>query len=96
DVFISQFSTSILDAIVLGKPAIFIELRPGPPFYPFDDFGAARRITDPGQLLSALREALEGVPLSSEIRRAFARRHLDPLDGRALDRMAEQILSCFS
>ncbi|MCX7597885.1 MAG: hypothetical protein N2512_03320, partial [Armatimonadetes bacterium] len=47
DVFISQFSTSILDAIVLGKPAIFIELRPGPPFYPFDDFGAARRITDP-------------------------------------------------
>lgn len=95
DVFVSQFSTSILEAIVLGRPAIFIELRPGPPFYPFDDFGMARRITDSRELVAALSEALQGVAPSFEARRAFAERHLEPVDGRSLDRMADEILSAW-
>jgi len=94
DVFVSQFSTSLLDAIVLGKPTVFVELRPGPPFYPFDDFGMARRVTEPGQMLSALQEALRGPAPSEEARKAFAQRHLEPLDGHALDRMADEILLC--
>jgi hypothetical protein len=92
DVFVSQFSTSILDAIVLGKPTVFVELREGPPFYPFDDFGAARRVSRPEDIEPALREALGGTAVpSEEARAAFARRHLEPMDGRALERMAAEI-----
>lgn len=93
DVFVSQFSTSILDALALGKPTIFVELRPGPPFYPFDDFGMAQRVTEPSQVEAALREALGHRKIPEQARQAFARRHLEPLDGAALDRMADEILS---
>ncbi len=89
DVFISQFSSTILEAMVLRRPVVFVEMRDGPPFYPFDDFGAARRVTTPGDAEAALREALrEG---QAEPPAEFVRRHLEPLDGRALERIAEVV-----
>ncbi|MBC7287228.1 MAG: hypothetical protein H5T86_04110 [Armatimonadetes bacterium] len=89
DVFVSQFSSSILEALVLERPVVFVEMREGPPFYPFDDFGAATRVTRPEEMEKALREALRRGP--ALVPASFVDRHLAPLDGKALERMAEEI-----
>jgi UDP-N-acetylglucosamine:LPS N-acetylglucosamine transferase len=95
DVFVSQFSTTILDALAIGKPVVFVELREGPPFYPFDDFGAAIRVTRAEEAEEALRRAMseEGRAEMQAARAAFAVRHLEPMDGKAMERMAEAILA---
>jgi len=93
DVLVSQFSSCLLEAIMLGKPTVFVEPREGPPFYPFDDFGMAIRATDVGEVEQALRSALSSAEEAgrAEAREQFFARHLDPLDGRALDRIAEAV-----
>ena len=95
DVFVSQFSTTILEALALGKPVVFVELREGPPFYPFDDFGAAIRVTRPDEAEPALRRAMsdEGRSQMQAARAEFSARHLEPWDGHALERMAQAILA---
>jgi UDP-N-acetylglucosamine:LPS N-acetylglucosamine transferase len=95
DVFVSQFSTTILEALALGKPVVFVELREGPPFYPFDDFGAAIRVTRPDDAEPALRRAMsdEGRAQMQAARAEFSTRHLEPWDGHALERMAQAILA---
>jgi hypothetical protein len=97
DVFVSQFSSTLLAALVLSKPALFVELaapdslaaltgHSRPPFYPFADFGAALRVTQAEEIEPALRQALANPNRLCPTE--FAYRHLEPLDGRAVERMA--------
>ncbi|MCD6350949.1 MAG: hypothetical protein J7M26_02420 [Armatimonadetes bacterium] len=97
DVFVSQYSSSLLEAIVLGKPTVFVELRDGPPFYPFDDEGMAQRVTRREEVAPALAKALEEAAPSptrqkeKEQRQRFFARHVEPFDGQAVERIAAAV-----
>lgn len=95
DVFVSQFSSSILAAVALGKSTMFVDLRNGPPFYPFDDFDMALRATTPQAIEETLRAALErSLPGTDPVLHSrFYARHLAPLDGRATERLADALLA---
>lgn len=94
NLFVSQFSSTILDAIALGRPVVCVDFRPGPAFYPFHEFKAAFRACSPGDVEPAMRRGLVTPatgPGDPDWQR-FAERHIEPLDGRAVERMASLIL----
>ncbi len=93
DLFLTQFSSSVLEALAAGKPCVFVDTRPGPPFYPFDESPLAVRAGDAAEVEAAIRRALQVAQrgTASPEHDAFRRRHLEPADGRALERIADAI-----
>ncbi len=92
DLFISQFSSAIMEAIVLGKPVLAVDFRSPQPFYPFDECPTVFRVTAPEEVGDKLRLALSCRPADTRSAE-FWRRHLEPFDAHATSRIAAVIAS---
>jgi UDP-N-acetylglucosamine 2-epimerase len=89
------YSTAALEAVIVGKPVVSINLTGADDCYPFAASGAVLAARTPGEILPLLRAALTDEQTRQQLmqRRAeFIERHVGPLDGRAAERMARIIL----
>lgn len=90
DVIISQYTTAGLEAIIKGKPVVYLNLFCVPDLVPFAKVGAAIGVYAPEELAPAVRAALEDPTVRQELaagRQRLLREYLSDLDGRATERV---------
>lgn len=96
DVVITDCSTSGVQAILMGKPLLVVNLT-GQPFYTNDyaAMGVARAVYNIEDLGPVVSEALEGRSrCEAGALEAFTRRYNHPNDGRAASRLCEILAGC--
>ena len=95
--FISRFSTTLLDAVLAGKPAIMVNFTGQLDPYPFARRGAVAAAHTPQELQTELHQLLEEpearVALSAA-RAEYIAYHIGPTDGRAAQRIAAALAEC--
>lgn len=95
DIIISSYSTTVLEACVLGKPAIILNIFGDPEYLPYVDLGLATGVYN----LEKLTKAVEGI-LYDEVTRAaaldnaskFLNSNKQLTDGKAALRIADLIV----
>ena len=95
--FISRSSTTLLDAVLAGKPAIMVNFADQPNHYPFPQSGVVEAAYTPQELRTKLHELLEDpqAPAAlSPARDDYIAYHLGPTDGRAAQRIAAALAEC--
>ena len=95
--FISRFSTTLLDAVLAGKPTIMVNFTGQPNPYPFPRRGAVAAAYTPQELRTKLRELLEDPQARdalSAARNEYITYHIGPTDGRAAQRIAAALAEC--
>ncbi len=95
--FISRFSTTLLDAVLTGKPAIMVNFTGQPNPYPFPRRGAVAAAYTPQKLRTKLHELLEDPQARAALSAArddYITYHLGPTDGRAAQRIAAALAEC--
>jgi hypothetical protein len=95
DVICSGSSTTLLEGIVRGRPAVCLNFSGEPDRYPYVDHGGALPGRTPEQLHRSLERALEG-DANGELERAreqFLQRHVGPARrGQAAEELARRVL----
>ncbi len=97
NLFISRFSTTLLDAVLAGKPAIMVNFTGQPNPYPFPQRGAVAAAYTPEELRTRLRELLKEPEARTELSAArddYIAYHLGPTDGQAAQRIAAALAEC--
>lgn len=91
DLLVSTFSTTVFEALMLGKPVVVMNFTGARDPIPFVDTGAALGVYSP----DALSRSIEHVIVSKEVRnkliaksKAFLREYLYKMDGKAAMRVA--------
>ena len=95
--FISRFSTTLLDAVLAGKPAIMVNFTGQPNPYPFPKRGAVAAAYTPQELRTKLHELLEDPQARAALSAArddYIAYHLGPTDGHAAQRIAAALAEC--
>jgi len=95
--FISRFSTTLLDAVLAGKPAIMVNFTGQPNPYPFPRRRAVAAAYTPQELSTKLRELLEDPEARAELSAArddYIAYHIGPTDGQAAQRIAAALAEC--
>ena len=95
DVLISSSSTTILEAVLLGRRAISVNLSGEPDWYPYVQDGGALPARTVEELETSLGHSLNDPmsPLEQQRRREFLARHAGPAaEGKAADTLAKRIL----
>lgn len=95
---VTVFSTTGLEALLLERPLLAINLTGRPAMIPYVEAGAAFGAARADEVEAALRRALDPAlqQAMAPARAAFVRDHLGPLDGRSLERLGavvEQLLA---
>ena len=95
DLLMTIHSTVALEAMLLDKPVITVNLSGRPDLFPFAESGAAIGVYDEKSLVPAIRKALYDAKVGSEMKRKrtqFVQEHAYKQDGQASKRMAELII----
>ncbi len=95
--FISRSSTTLLDAVLAGKPAIMVNFADQPNHYPFPQSGVVEAAYTPQELRTKLHELLEDPQARAELSAArddYIACHIGPTDGRAAQRIAAALAEC--
>jgi len=95
--FISRFSTTLLDAVLADKPAIMVNFTGQPNPYPFPRRGAVAAAYTPQELRTKLRELLEDPQARAALAAArdeYIAYHIGPTDGQAAQRIAAALAEC--
>jgi len=93
DFLVTVASQSVLEAAVVGIPAVAIQPAGASYTFPYADEGMAAVTRDAGELeakIAELREPASGAAAVARARAAVGR-HLGPMDGRAASRSADLI-----
>jgi len=91
DVMLTSFSTTGLEAMILGKPVITINLTGIPDIVPYAESGAAIGVCKPEELASAINSALYDEKTRKsleEMRKKFVYESAYKMDGKASERVA--------
>ncbi len=91
ELLITVHSTVALEAMILGKPVITVNLTGRPDVMPYAASGAALGVYRPEDLVPAMTRALSDPETRSELarnRKKFVYEHAYKLDGRATKRVA--------
>jgi len=94
DLLITKFSTSAMEAILLGKPVIIMNLGGMPDIFPYVENNVALGVYRSEDLLPAIKRILEGDKMYKEFlaeRERFVRKFAFRLDGKATERVADLI-----
>lgn len=96
DFVIAVNSTTIIEALLLNKPVVVVNLSNFPEILPWVSDGAAIEVTNPDELLATFQKVLDERPLLqtlSEGRQRFLRDQIYKNDGKATDRVITTLLS---
>jgi len=97
--FISRFSTTLLDAVLANKPAVMVNFTGQPDPYPFTRLGAVVAVRTPQDLQPTLQRLLEDPTARAALnstRQEYIDYHIGPTDGQAADRIAATLAQCVS
>ncbi len=94
DIFITQYSTVAIDAIIAGKPVITINLTGETDLFPYAESGAAIGVYKTEDIAPAISNILTDSSVQkalAEGRKRFIAEHLYKADGKASQRVAHLI-----
>jgi len=94
DLLIAVHSTVALEAMLLDKPVITMNLSKQPDFFPYAESGAALGVYQEADLAPAMKRALYDPKIRNELeqnRKRFVEEHAYKLDGQASQRVADLI-----
>lgn len=94
DLLVTRYSTTAIEAALLGVPAMTVNLSGGPDQYPFAEEGVAVGVSRYDDLLPALDALLHDAETRGRVLEAqqpFLDRHLGLRDGNATERIVERI-----
>ncbi len=94
DLLVTRFSTTAVEAALLGTPVMVVNLSGGPDQYPYVDEGAAQGVYSREDMLPTLDRLLRDAGTRRrliESQQRFLDRHLGVRDGRATERIAARI-----
>lgn len=94
DIFITQYSTVAIDAIIAGKPVITINLSGDPDHIPYAGSGAAIGVYRTEDIAPAIKDILTNPSVRQRLargRKRFLAEHLYKTDGQASRRVAALI-----
>lgn len=95
DIFITQYSTVALDAIIADKPVITINLSKSPDVYPYAKSGAALGVYKEEEMVEALDKIINEPGLQEEMeikRKKFISEHIYKTDCKATNRIIDIII----
>jgi hypothetical protein len=96
DVYITTYSTSLLEAASYGLPVAYYRVnrqRLHVPFSPDDDFMLARTASSSQELAALLDDAGRLVPPDGGSQASWVEQHLGPTDGRCTERVAAALIA---
>jgi UDP-N-acetylglucosamine 2-epimerase len=94
DLLVTRFSTTAIEAALIGVPVMTVNLSGGPDQYPYTEEGAAMGVSDYDEIAPTLRRLLTDTGARNRIldsQNVFLDRHVGPRDGGATRRIAETI-----
>lgn len=95
DVLMTVHSTVALEAMIMDKPVIIINLSRRPDAMPYAQSGAALGVYKKEDIVPAIRKALYDLKVRKELKKSrdkFVAEHAYKLDGQATKRVAELII----
>ena len=95
DLLMAVYSTVALEAMILDKPVIIINLTGKPDIMPYAKSGAALGVYQKEDLAPAIRKALYDLEVRRELeqnRKSFVAEHVYKVDGQSSKRVAELIV----
>jgi len=95
--FVSRYSTTLLDAVLAGKPAIMVNFTGQPDPYQFSHLGAVAAAYSPDELREKLHQLLDDPAARAQLtttREEYIAYHIGPTDGRAAQRIAAALAEC--
>ncbi|MBU0535639.1 MAG: CDP-glycerol glycerophosphotransferase family protein [Nanoarchaeota archaeon] len=99
DVMITMFSTTGLEALMMGKPLIVLNVSGRPDHVPFVQEGAALGVYSPDKLKDAIKKLLSDKRFVQELLkkgRDYSYKHAYKMDGKATDRVLDSIKEVLS
>ncbi len=94
DLFLSNYSTMALEALLVGRPVIILKTRGESAAYPFDNVAVTVTVDDGEGLTAAIRDSLGSEELQGNLaanRDRFVLEHASGGDGQASQRVAALI-----
>ncbi len=94
DLMIAFYSTTVIEAAILGKPVITVNLTDRPDPMPYVERGIAIGVYEVADLMQAIKDALYNEEASkrlAEARKKFVYEHAYLQDGRASERVVNLI-----
>lgn len=95
DIFITQYSTVAIDAIIADKPVITINLSTSPDSYPYAQSGAALGVYREEEMVAAIDKIINEPKLQEEMavkRKKFISEHVYKTDRKVTDRIIDLII----
>ena len=87
DAMITFFSTTAMDAVLLKKPLLLINLSDDRDFFPFEKMGVAKSVTDARNIRTSIKEMLNGFSAKNKSYDEVANFINYKNDGKALQRV---------
>jgi len=94
DVMLTEFSTTALEAMIIGKPVIIINLDNKPEVIPYVQSGAALGVYKPEDIISVIKDALYNEEIRKKLeekRKKFVYEQAYMVDGKATERVVKLI-----
>lgn len=94
DVMLTEFSTTAVEAMIIGKPVIIINLDNKPEVIPFVQSGAALGVYKPENIASTIKDALYNEEIRKKLeekRKKFVYEQAYMVDGKATERVVALI-----
>ncbi|MBA7480151.1 hypothetical protein ES707_15598 [subsurface metagenome] len=93
DLMITKNSTTAMEAVILNKPVIILNLSGEPDRVNYVHEGVALGVYDPANLSSAIEKLLDDSSILHEKREEYIKKHLYKIDGKATERVVNLIKS---
>lgn len=93
DLLITKSSTTAIEAVILNKPVVILNLSREPNQVNYVREGVALGVYNPVDLLSAIEKLIEGSSTLHENRNNYINKYLYKIDGKATDRIVNLIKS---
>jgi CDP-glycerol glycerophosphotransferase (TagB/SpsB family) len=94
DVLVTWFSTTALEAILLSKPVVILNLTTEPDYVSYVDEGVAFGAHTKEELILALDKVFRGEKHDAQRRIAFVEKYVHKIDGKATSRVVDTIVDC--
>jgi len=96
DLMITKNSTTAIEALILGKPVIVLNLSGEPDAVNYVEIGVAKGVYREEDLLLSIKELLETKFPKADVREKYLNKYICGLDGSATQNIIKEITDCLN